>query len=315
MEQAKKKKQFSILPKNKTTEEKVSGLICIAPAFILLTIFVLVPLVMAIWRSFYYYESGPVDSYFVGFENYKAILKNEIFIKSLGNVLLMALCIVSFQVIGSFIFASILVKVRNKFTVFVRVIIYLPYLFSGIVVGCIFTLLTTYNGGFINGLITLFDGEPISFQMDKFWAYLSIIVPTLWVGMGYTTLVFYSGLINIPNDYLEAASVDGAGYFTKLFSIILPSLKNYFVLIIVTLVTGNLQMFEIPMMMTNGLPLNMTMTPVLYLVHLRSNGNVSESQIIAASILIMLSVGAINAIVFSLTNRKDKDERRIKKHG
>ena len=315
MEQAKKKKQFSILPKNKTTEEKVSGLICIAPAFILLTIFVLVPLVMAIWRSFYYYESGPVDSYFVGFENYKAILKNEIFLKSLGNVLLMALCIVSFQVIGSFIFASILVKVRNKFTVFVRVIIYLPYLFSGIVVGCIFTLLTTYNGGFINGLITLFDGEPISFQMDKFWAYLSIIVPTLWVGMGYTTLVFYSGLINIPNDYLEAASVDGAGYFTKLFSIILPSLKNYFVLIIVTLVTGNLQMFEIPMMMTNGLPLNMTMTPVLYLVHLRSNGNVSESQIIAASILIMLSVGAINAIVFSLTNRKDKDERRIKKHG
>lgn len=315
MEQTKKKKQFSILPKNKTTEEKVSGLICIAPAFILLTIFVLVPLVMAIWRSFYYYESGPVDSYFVGFENYKAILKNEIFIKSLGNVLLMALCIVSFQVIGSFIFASILVKVRNKFTVFVRVIIYLPYLFSGIVVGCIFTLLTTYNGGFINGLITLFDGEPISFQMDKFWAYLSIIVPTLWVGMGYTTLVFYSGLINIPNDYLEAASVDGAGYFTKLFSIILPSLKNYFVLIIVTLVTGNLQMFEIPMMMTNGLPLNMTMTPVLYLVHLRSNGNVSESQIIAASILIMLSVGAINAIVFSLTNRKDKDERRVKKHG
>ena len=315
MEQAKKKKQFSILPKNKTTEEKVSGLICIAPAFILLTIFVLVPLVMAIWRSFYYYESGPVDSYFVGFENYKAILKNEIFLKSLGNVLLMALCIVSFQVIGSFIFASILVKVRNKFTVFVRVIIYLPYLFSGIVVGCIFTLLTTYNGGFINGLITLFDGEPISFQMDKFWAYLSIIVPTLWVGMGYTTLVFYSGLINIPNDYLEAASVDGAGYFTKSFSIILPSLKNYFVLIIVTLVTGNLQMFEIPMMMTNGLPLNMTMTPVLYLVHLRSNGNVSESQIIAASILIMLSVGAINAIVFSLTNRKDKDERRVKKHG
>ena len=74
-------------------------------------------------------------------------------------------------------------------------------------------------------------------------------------------------------------------------------------------------MFEIPMMMTNGLPLNMTMTPVLYLVHLRSNGNVSESQIIAASILIMLSVGAINAIVFSLTNRKDKDERRVKKHG
>ena len=88
----------------------------------------------------------------------------------------------------------------------------------------------------------------------------------------------------------------------------MPSLKNYFVLIIVTLVTANLQMFELPMIMTNGAPLNATMTPVLYLIHARANGNVSQSEIIASSILIMIFIGAINAIVFALTNRKQKGD-------
>ena len=314
MNDTKAKKRFSLLPKKKSTEEMVSGFICIAPAVILLTIFVIIPLIMAVYRSFFYYESGPVDSYFVGFENYINIFKNDVFVKSLGNIVLMTLIIVFFEVVGSYIFANILVKVRNKFTVFVRVIIYLPYLFSGVVVGTIFTLLTTYNGGFINGVLGLFSFDPISFQYDTFWAYMSIIVPTLWVGSGYTTLVFYSGLINIPKDHIEAASVDGASYLRTTFSIILPSLRNYIVLVIVTLVTANLQMFEIPMMMTNGLPLNETMTPVLYLIHSRANGNVSQSQIIASSVLIMIIIGGINAVVFALTHMERKERKKNVRH-
>ncbi len=300
-------KHFHILPKDRKKEEKVSGLLLIAPAVILLAIFVITPLIMSIYRSFYYFESGPNEAIFAGFENYVKVFQNQEFLKSLGNVCLMTFFIVILQVLISFIFANVLVRVRNKFGVFVRTIIYLPYLFSGIVVGCIFTLLTYYNGGVINGILgEWFNADPISFTMDEFWAYVAIIVPTIWVGSGYTTLIFYSGLINIPKDYYEAAEVDGAGFFKVTWYIVLPQLKNYFVLIIVTLVTANLQMFEIPMIMTNGQPVNATMTPVLYLIHARANGNVSQSEIIAASILIMLFIGAINAIVFSLTNAKNK---------
>ena len=100
--------------------------------------------------------------------------------------------------------------------------------------------------------------------------------------------------------------IDGAGFFKQTWYIVLPSLKNYFVLVIVTLVTANLQMFEIPMLMTNGQPLNKTMTPVLYLIHARANGNIAQSEIIASSIMIMIFIGAINAVVFALTNRKEK---------
>lgn len=303
------KRSFSLLPKDKKKEMIVSGYLLIAPAVILLAIFVITPLVMAIYRSFFSYESGPLEPVFAGFDNYVKVFRNQNFVKALGNVILMTLFIVFFQVVGSFFFANILVRIKNKFGVFVRTIIYLPYLFSGIVVGCIFTLLTYYNGGVINGILGKVDAEPIAFTASTFWAYVSIIVPTLWIGSGYTTLIFYSGLINIPKDYYEASTIDGAGFFKQTWYIVLPSLKNYFVLIIVTLVTGNLQMFEIPMLMTNGLPLNSTMTPVLYLIHARANGNVSQSEIIASSIMIMIFIGAINAVVFGLTNMKRKGER------
>lgn len=305
-------KEFHLLPKDKKKEEKISGLLLIAPAVILLTIFVIVPLIMSLFRSFYYYESGPKEPIFVGFENYISVFQNQDFLKSLGNVCLMTLIIVVLQVFISFVFASILVKVKNKFGVFVRTIIYLPYLFSGIVIGCIFTLLTYYNGGVINGILgSWFNADPISFTMDQVWAYVAIITPTIWAGSGYTTLIFYSGLINIPKDYYEAAQVDGGNFIKINRYIVLPELKNYFVLIIVTLVTANLQMFEIPMIMTNGQPLNSTMTPVLYLIHARANGNISQSEIIASSILIMLFIGAINCVVFSLTNAKRKQRSRI----
>ncbi len=299
-------RSFSLLPKEKKKEEIVSGFLLIGPAVILLSIFVIAPLVMAVYRSFFYFESGPNEAVFAGFENYIKVFQNENFLKAIANSLIMTFFVVLLQVLGSFLFANILVRIKNKYGVFVRTIIYLPYLFSGIVVGCIFTLLTYYNGGIINGILGTIGLEPIAFTHDVFWSYVSIIVPTIWIGSGYTTLIFYSGLINIPKDYYEASTIDGAGFFKQTWYIVLPSLKNYFVLIVVTLVTANLQMFEIPMLMTNGQPLNMTMTPVLYLIHARSNGNISQSEIIASSIMIMIFIGAINAVVFALTNRKKK---------
>lgn len=299
-------RHFSLLPKEKKKEEIVAGYLLIAPAVILLTIFVIVPLILAIYRSFFYFESGPNEAIPAYFDNYIKVFRNENFLKSILNSLIMTLFVVVLQVLGAFVFANILVRIKNKFGVFVRTIIYLPYLFSGVVVGCIFTLLTYYNGGVINGILGTVGLEPIAFTYDVFWAYVSIIVPTIWIGSGYTTLIFYSGLINIPKDYYEASMIDGAGFFKQTLYIVLPSLKNYFVLVIVTLVTANLQMFEIPMLMTNGQPLNKTMTPVLYLIHARANGNIAQSEIIASSIMIMIFIGAINAVVFALTNRKEK---------
>jgi len=290
----------------KHREERITAILMITPALLLLTVFVIVPLVMAIYRSFFDYRAGGLSDP-VGFANYVTILKNNIFFKSIFNVLKMALVITVSQIVLSFLFANALLRVKGRLSVFSRTIIYLPFLISGIVVAVIFTLLTTFNGGIVNALLSVLNIDPIAFNNDPFWSPISIIIPTIWVGFGYYALVMYAGLINIPKAHFEAAQMDGAGFLKTTFWITIPCMKNYFILLIVTLIVANLQMFEIPLIMTNGQPANQTMTPVLYLIHSRSNGNISDSEITAAAILIMIIILLINSTIFYLFKTKKKD--------
>jgi len=296
-------------PIKKDKEEQITGLIMVLPIVVLLGIFVAVPLVYASYRSFF---TGIYTSTFVGFDNYGLVLKNEYFVKSLITVTIFSIIITVLQLLLSFFFAHVLQKMQNKYGVFIRTIIYLPYLISPIVVGVIFTLLTTFNGGAINSVLNSIGIDSIAFNNDVFWSPMSIIIPTIWIGFGYFSLVMYAGLVNIPKVYYEAAWIDGANFFQTLRYITLPNMKNYFVLLTVTLIVANLQMFEVPLMMTNGQPANKTMTPVLYLIHSRSNGNITDGEILAASILIMIVIAVINSLVFMFSNfysSKDEGDR------
>ena len=275
------------------------------PTILLLSIFVYVPLIMAFYRSFFESSNGSVN--FVGFQTFISILTNKNFMESIWNVLMMSIIITISQILLSFIFANVLVKINKKLSVVSRTLIYLPYLISGIVVSVIFTLMTTYNGGIINSVLESLGGTPIAFNNDFFWSPVSIIIPTIWIGFGYFSLVMYAGIINIPISYFEAAEVDGANFLKKTWYITIPAMKNYFILLMVTMIVVNLQMFEIPLIMTNGQPSNKTMVPVLYLIHSRSNGNISDTEITTSAVLIMLIIVVINSSIFYLfRNKKGK---------
>ena len=275
------------------------------PTILLLSIFVYVPLIMAFYRSFFESNNGSVN--FVGFQTFISILTNKNFMESIWNVLLMSIIITISQILLSFIFANVLVRINKKLSIISRTLIYLPYLISGIVVSVIFTLMTTYNGGIINSILETLGGTPIAFNNDFFWSPVSIIIPTIWIGFGYFSLVMYAGIINIPISYFEAAEVDGANFLKKTWYITIPAMKNYFILLMVTMIVVNLQMFEIPLIMTNGQPSNATMVPVLYLIHSRSNGNISDTEITTSAVLIMLIIVVINSSIFYLfRNKKGK---------
>ena len=282
-----------------------SAWIMLIPTILLLIIFVYVPLSMAFYRSFFTSENGSVT--FVGFQTFISILTNEYFMESIWNVIKMSIVITILQISLSFIFANILIKINKRLSLISRTLIYLPYLISGIVVSVIFMLLTTYNGGIINSILEGLGGTSIAFNNDFFWSPVSIIIPTIWIGFGYFSLIMYAGIINIPISYFEAADVDGASFLKKTLYITIPAMKNYFILLMITMIVVNLQMFEIPMIMTNGQPSNATMVPVLYLIHSRSNGNISDTEITTSAVLIMLIIVAINSSIFYLfRNKKGK---------
>lgn len=273
-----------------------SAYLMLLPAFVLLTVFVILPLCMALVRAFENYETKE----FVGFDNFVYILKTPSFLKSFLNVFLMAVIIVAGMVVLSFFFAIILQKMNNRLGTAAKIVIYVPYLISGIVASIVFLFLTNYGGGLISSVLLSLGKEPISFATEGIWPYVSVIVPTLWLGFGYNTLVMFAGLLNIPKEYYEAAKMDGAKAGARLWYITLPNMKNYFVLIIINLVTANLQMMEVPYIMTGGGPNEKTLTPVLYLFNSFRDPGRPQNVTTAGALLIMLLIMAVNIVVFRL---------------
>jgi|LAHS01.1.fsa_nt_gb multiple sugar transport system permease protein len=274
------------------------------PAVILVTIFVIIPLVMALFRAFQDYNTKA----FVGWTNFEYLFQSDVFLSSFGNVLIMTAIITAATLILSFFFALVLKYFDNKFGEIAKIIIYIPCFISGIATSIIFGLLTNYGGGLLTSIAISLGLDPVSFTDNTTLARMAIIIPTIWIGFGSNTLVLYAGLINIPKEYYEAASIDGANWSQKLWDITIPSMRNYFVLQLVSLITGNMQMMEIPLMVTGGGPLNTTMTPVLFLYNSYRDTSRPQNATIAGALIIMLIIGSINWIVFkTISSRRSED--------
>ncbi len=283
------------------------------PAFLLLTVFVIVPLLMAVVRSFQEYRTGK----FVWFYNYeyvlglKALFKSGAasdFLISFGNALLFTAVITVSMVVLTFLFALVLKNMNNRLGSVAKTLIYVPFFISGIIASIIFSLLTNFGGGLINSILISLGADPVAFETQGILPYIAVIVPTIWLGFGYNTLVMYAGILNIPKEYYEAASIDGANGWRKMIHITIPNMKNYFVLIVINLVTANMQMMEVPYMMTGGGPLKKTLTPVLYLFNCFRDANRPENSTIAGAIVVMLFIAAVNAFVFkAVRSEKSQD--------
>lgn len=297
------------LAKSLNYKDKTTGLLMILPCVLGITVFVMIPLVLALYRSLFEYRVYSEVQEWVGLGNYIQILSTELFVDSFLNVFLLTACVVVLMVLLSFFFAHVINNVGPRFSKTVRAIIYIPCLISGIAASIIFLFLTNYSGGLINGILLSLDKNPIAFDREGLWPYVSVVYPTLWLGFGYNCLVLYAGLINIPQSYYEAAELDGASAAARLWFITLPNMKNYFVLIVVNLVAANLQMFEIPMMMTGGGPLFKTYTPVLYVYNSYRDNAATQSLTIAAAVLIMIPIAIVNMIVFRvIRSEKSSDD-------
>ena len=287
--------------------DHATAYLMILPSFAFLAVFVLVPLYMAVEKSFtdwnFYLESG-----FVGLRNFRLVLQNELFRASLVNGLKFVALIVPAQLVFSFLFAHVLKGLTGGLGVVVKTAVYVPTVISGVVASTIFSFLLNYRAGLINMLLGAFGVGRIAFLAHPVWAVVSIAVPALWLGFGYNSLVMYAGLINIPQTYYEAAAVDGAGAFTRLVRITLPSMRNVGILLAISLVTGTLQIFDLVFMMTGGGPLNKTLTPILFLYNNFRSLDRTMGYTVAGALIMMLAITAINTVVFTLIrSQKSQD--------
>lgn len=280
-------------------KEMLVGYLMLLPAIVLITIFVVIPFIMAIQKSFYEWNFYK-DDVWVGLRNFRRILRNKSFRRAVVNAFKFVLILVPIQIIIQFSFAHALKNLNTRFTNLVKILIYIPGTVAGIIAGIIFMFIFEYKGGLINQLIVALGVERIAFKTNKFWAIFSIAIPTIWLGLGSGTILNFAGLINVPDEYYEAASIDGANGFYKLIYITIPQMRNIFVLQCIGMTTGTLQMFEIPMMMTGGAPRESTLTPMLYIYNGFRDAGGNMGNTLSGALLMMIIIAAINSLVFTI---------------
>ncbi|GAA1808317.1 sugar ABC transporter permease [Agromyces neolithicus] len=272
----------------------------ILPAMVLLGIFVVWPAIYAFYLSFQDW-SFYKDPVFVGMKNYTDVLRDPLFIESIGRGFIFVLLTVPPMLVLAFMFSSLVVSVSRRFAGLLKVSIYVPTIISTVITSIIFVLIYDYSGGLLNWFLGLFGIDPTAWIGDPAWALVAIAVPAIWLGMGLTSLIMVAAMVDIPPEYYEAASMEGANWWQKTFYITLPQMKNVLLYLVVTGFVAAIQQFELPLIMTNGGPLNSTTLPNLFIfIHFRNDINVGFS--IAAAMLLFVVLGSVSALVFRFVN-------------
>jgi multiple sugar transport system permease protein len=239
----------------------------LAPAMIAIGIFFALPVLAAFVLSFTDFDIYALGNLayvrFVGFDNYVRIFDMPLFWSALRNTFYFVLVGGPLSVAVSLGAALMLNSKLAKWKSFYRTVYFLPVVSSLIAVAIIWRYLYHPAHGLLNYLLSLADIAPIDWLGDPDIAMPAIIIMAVWKNFGYNMLIFIAGLQNISDDLYEAAHMDGAGWWVQFRSITLPMLKPTSIFVVMITVIGYFQLFAEPYVMTQGGPLNSTMSIVL----------------------------------------------------
>lgn len=278
--------------------ENFAGYTFLTPALIILVLFLFIPTLLTIYYAFTdYYLLTPDAKSFVFLDNFIRLFKDPLVIQSLKNISQFVVFIMPLQV-GVALGLALLVNNGLKGTIFYKVAFFAPVVMSLVVVSVLWLYLLNPSSGLINEIFMNIGFDPQPFLSSPTQAMYVIIVISAWQGAGSQMLIFLAGLQNIPDELYEAADIDGANTWKKFIHITLPMLKPTTLLILTTTLIDAFKLIVQPMVMTQGGPLNSTLTPVYYIYRT----GFTDRQVGYASAYTLL-YGAI-IIVFSIIQRR-----------
>jgi len=236
------------------------------PALMLFLLFVIYPIFRSIYFSLFDWNGlGPAVD-FVGLQNFKAILSDQVFLKALRNVLLIIVFSLGAQLPLALALAVMVGRDLPGRGIF-RTIFFMPYVLSEINVAIMWMLL--YNPdpdrGLLNAVVVLLGGETIGWLSSTNIVLLSIFIALTWKYFGFHMLLYLAGLQNIPLELEEAATIDGANGFQNFFYITLPLLGSTIRTSVYLSVLGSIQQFILVWIMTKGGPVNASETLATYM--------------------------------------------------
>lgn len=232
------------------------GLFTIPLVFIFTTV-VIIPFLIGIGYSFFSWDGLPLNpKVFVGFQNFIELFSDQRFLSSAGHTILFTvLAIVLINVLG-LTFALIVttkLKVRNL----ARTMLFMPYLIGGLILGYIWKFIFTDTFASI-GESTGMTQVLFNWLLDNNYALVALVVVATWQMAGYIMIIYIAGIQGIPEDVIEAAAVDGAGYFNTLFRIKFPLIMPSFTICLFLTLSNCFKIFDVNLSLTGGGPNNAT---------------------------------------------------------
>lgn len=273
----------------------------VAPALIIILCVVFVPVINAIRMSFQSYDlRRPKEIAFCGLENYITVFKDKLFWKALWKTILWVVFGVGFQFVFGFVLA-LLLKKKFKGRGAVRAVSLIPWVTPGVLIGLMWRWMYDGNYGVINdllGKIHLLD-KNIPFLSQTNTAFPAVIITIIWQGIPFFALMILAGLQGIPEELYEAADVDGATGFQKLFKITIPSIKNTLFVTTLLRVIWVANSVDVIFNMTEGGPAYSSQTLSVYVFNKAQALDLGYSSAMAILLTLVLCLVAIPYLIFT----------------
>nr|WP_285855723.1 sugar ABC transporter permease [Paenibacillus camelliae] len=290
--------------------QKVAPYVFVLPFILVFTIFWAYPLLDSFEMSFQKVALGQ-ESNWVGFANYEKLLGDKIFLKALANsaiyMILTLVILIPFPMMFAVLINSKLMWGREFF----KASFFFPALTSVVVAGTIFRLMFgEMEGSLINSFLSLFGIEPIKFLKGQVTGFVALLALATWRWTGVNMLYFLSGLKNIPDDYYEAAAIDGASKWQQFTRITIPLLKPTSIYVLTISIYAGLAMFIESMMLWNGnnSPKNIGLTIVGYLYRQGIEKN-NLGYAAAVGIVLLAITMIINVTQLSISGLFKKEDQ------
>lgn len=281
----------------------------VAGALVLYVVFTVIPGITGLLYSFTDWNSFTTDVHFVGLDNFALIFSSdENYLSFVKNTLVFTVATIILKTALGLLFAILLAEGVKRLTNLHRVILYLPAVLPMLVVGLVFKSILNPSTGLLNSFFRTvgLGGLAQRWLTDANIALFSIIGVDTWKGVGYIMVILLAGIQAIPKDYYEAAAIDGANPWQRLWRITLPLLMPVITVTTVLNLLYGLKVFDIVYVLTNGGP--GYATDVVFTSVFKEFGQGRYGVATALSTILFLIMVVSGYFVIRLMTRKEQAE-------
>ena len=278
-------------------------LCCVAPAVILFVIFMVIPTFNVFRLSLFRRSTFNPNETFIGLENFRMLLEDATFIRSMQNMLLLIVLVTIFTMGTALVFAGILTREKLKGQNFFRVVFYIPNILSVVVISGIFSAIYDIDKGLLNSILHLFGKEGVLWKGEQH-VITSLVIAMVWQAIGYYMVMYMSSMGAVPDSTYEAADLDGANRVQQFFQITLPLIWTNIRTTLTFFIISTINMaFLFVSAMTGGGPNNASNVALLYMYDQKNLGG-GYGYAMAIGVVIFLVSFGLSALVNKVTERE-----------